>query len=133
MPKSATCPCGQLKITVSDAAPQVHACACLECQKRSGSSFTCTAFYPEDEVLSMEGTHKSWVRATHSGNPHEAFFCPDCGGSVFVRLGSLPGIIGINVGSFADPDFAHPEKLYWSSRRHGWIGLPDGMATEEKQ
>jgi hypothetical protein len=133
MPRTATCPCGNLKITVSDAEPKVHACSCLDCQKRSGSSFSYTAFYPGAEVIAIEGERKIWQRTTHSGKPHEDFFCPTCGGTVFVHLGALPGIVGINIGCFADPDFAHPQKLYWSSRRHGWLGLPDEIATEETQ
>jgi hypothetical protein len=133
MPKTATCACGALKITVTDAAPQVHACSCLDCQKRTGSSFSYTAFYPEAEIVSIEGGRKTWERSTQSGGTHEDFFCPDCGGSVFVKLSVLPGIVGINVGCFADPYFTHPEKLYWSSRRHGWIGLPDGMPVKDTQ
>lgn len=133
MPKTATCACGQLKITVGDAVPQVHACSCLDCQKRTGSSFSYTAFYRETEIVSIEGDRKSWTRPTHSGGTHEDFFCPNCGVAVFVKLSVLAGIVGINVGCFAAPDFTPPEKLYWSSRRHGWIGLPDAMPMEDTQ
>lgn len=133
MPRTASCPCGALKITVSDAAPQVHACSCHECQKRSGSSFSYTAFYGEADVLAIEGKQQSWTRPTYSGGTHEDVFCPACGGTVFVRLTSLPGMIGVNVGCFAQIAFMPPAKLYWSSQRHLWFDPPTGIACVEKQ
>ena len=45
----------------------------------------------------------------------------------------MPGMIGIAVGCFADPDFAKPERLFWASRRHRWLDLGEGIALLETQ
>ena len=52
---------------------------------------------------------------------------------MFGRLEAVPGLIVIPVGVFADPDFAKPERMYWSSRKHYWLdGLP-GVEPIETQ
>jgi hypothetical protein len=37
------------------------------------------------------------------------------------------------VGCFADPDFPGPGRLYWSPRRHRWLGLPASIEHVETQ
>lgn len=37
--RTASCACGGLKVTVSGAPARVYACACLECQRATGSGF----------------------------------------------------------------------------------------------
>ena len=49
-PKTAACACGALRVTVSAPPGNVHICSCLDCQRRSGSAFTYTAFFAENAV-----------------------------------------------------------------------------------
>ena len=49
-PKTAACACGALSVTAAASPAQVHACSCLECQRRSGSAFTYTAFFAAADV-----------------------------------------------------------------------------------
>ncbi len=123
--RTATCGCGALKVTVTGAPLQVHACSCQQCQRNSGSAFTYSAFFPESAVVSIDGEHRSWRRNGSSGDWVESSFCPTCGTSVFGRLGVWPGIVRISVGCFTDPAFEKPAKLFWSSWRHHWLSLPD--------
>ena len=131
-PKTAACACGALRVTVAAPPDTIHACSCLDCQRRSGSAFTYTAFFPE-AVASVAGEHRSWRRSSEAGRFHESNFCPTCGNAVFCRLEAWPGVIGVAVGNFADPAFDKPAALYWTMQRHGWLATPDGAADVERQ
>jgi hypothetical protein len=131
--KTAACACGGLKVTVSAPPKFTHACSCLECQRRSGSAFSYTAFFDEAAVRA-EGPSRNW-RSTSSdaGRWSEAHFCPNCGVTTFTRLEALPNMICVPVGCFTDPSFAAPGRLYWSSRRHHWLDLPAGIEPVDTQ
>ena len=132
-PKTAACVCGALTVSVS-APPQggVHACSCFACQRRSGSPFSYSAFFAEGDAA-IAGQSRSYRRSSDSGRWQESNFCPSCGCAVFGRLEALPGLICIAVGAFADPDFAKPERLYWSTQRHHWLGALPGVEPVETQ
>ncbi len=131
-PKTAACTCGALTVSVTAPPVSIHACACLECQRRSGSVFSCTAFYARADAT-VRGAFKSHRRVAESGRFNESNFCPECGCTVFSRLEAWPDVIGVTIGCFADPAFEQPGTLYWSSRRHGWLATPPGVATVERQ
>jgi hypothetical protein len=131
-PMSAACACGALKITSLGRPARIYACACVECQKRSGSSFTYTAQFNELEVT-ISGEYRTWRRHTDSGRWINLSFCPTCGVTLFGRVEAWPGIIGVAAGCFADPAFEKPETIYWASQRHAWFSLSEGIAALERQ
>jgi hypothetical protein len=131
-PKIAACECGGITVTVTAAPQMVHACSCLDCQRRSGSAFSYSAFFPEAAVT-IGGEPKRWRGSSDAGRWGEANFCPTCGVTVFSRLEALPELVCVAVGCFSDPDFPAPAKLYWNSRRHHWLDLPAGIGRVETQ
>ena len=131
-PKTAACMCGALTVSVAAPPQRIHACACLDCQRRSGSAFSYTAFFP-DSAVSITGEFRSWRRVADSGRWHEAHFCPSCGCTVFIRMKAMPGIVAVPAGCFAEPEFEKPRKLYWSARRHHWLAAPPGVEPVETQ
>lgn len=130
--KTAACPCGALTVTANAPPEAVHACSCTDCQRGSGSAFTYSAFFAKS-ALTVGGEVKVWRRVSQSGRWQDCSFCPTCGTTVFSELEALPGVVCVSVGCFADPEFAAPGKLYWSSRRHQWLDMPDGIELVENQ
>jgi hypothetical protein len=128
----ASCLCGSLTATAHGEPADVYACACVDCQRKSGGAFSYAAIYPEAAV-SLAGEHKTWRRKGESGRFVEMGFCPSCGVSVFFRAEGMSGFIGIAVGCFADADFAKPARLYWASRCHHWLELGEGTPRLETQ
>jgi len=124
---NAACSCGSLTVTLNAAPQSVHACSCSACQRDSGSAFTYTSFFAESAVVAIEGEHRNWRRTAASGRWIESSFCARCGNTVFRRWEALPGIFGVPVGCFADPTFAAPAKLYFSSQRNRWLIFPAGV------
>jgi hypothetical protein len=131
-PKTAACACGGLTLTASAAPQFVHACACQDCQRSTGSAFSYSAFFPEVAVK-VSGEFKSWRRSSAAGRWIEGNFCPTCGVTVFTRVEALPQTVCVPVGCFNEPDFPAPGKLYWSSSSHHWLELPTGIERVETQ
>lgn len=131
--RTASCSCGSLKVTVSGPPVEVYACSCLECQLASGSVFTYAAVFRDAAVMSIEGEYRSWRRGSDSGRWVESSFCPTCGSPVMGRTEATPGFLQVSAGSFADPSFASPVKLYWASMRHHWLPFPPEVETIERQ
>jgi hypothetical protein len=130
--KTASCLCGGLTVTVSVPPQMIHACACLDCQRGTGSAFSYSGFFSEGAVQ-IGGSVRTYRRTAEAGRWQELDFCPTCGVCVFCRLEALPGLIGVSVGCFADPSFEKPEKLYWASRRHHWLDVPAALEAVETQ
>jgi hypothetical protein len=129
--RTAACLCGSLRATAQGAPRDVYVCACRNCQKKSGSAFTYAAIF-KAEAVSVAGAATQYRYTGDSGRWIENNFCPTCGGYVFFRSEGLPGHIGINVGAMEEADFA-PRRMYWTSSRHRWLKVPEGVEEVERQ
>ena len=130
--RAASCACGALRVTALGAPEIVNACSCFDCQKRSGSAFTYTAFFPNDAVR-IEGEARPYRETRSAGRWHEVRFCANCGVGVVSLLEVFPHLTGVAVGCFGDPSFESPGGFYWAARRHRWLPAPDGVRVVEEQ
>ena len=130
--RTATCGCGQLRVTAVGDPDIVVACSCFECQRRTGSPFGVGAYYPREKVRAIGGSRKAYRRGTDSGRTLTTSFCTECGTSVFWELDMRPQHLGVAVGCFNDPDFPKPARLVWAENSHRWLAFPDEMPVFEK-
>jgi len=130
--RTARCACGNLTVTTSGEPVDVYLCSCIACQRGTGSAFSYAALFPESAVA-IAGDKHEYRQHGDSGRAIESYFCPTCGTAVAFRAQGLPGTVGVPVGCFADPSFAKPSKLFWASRRHDWLDLPDDIVLIETQ
>ena len=122
--RTATCSCGQLRVTVPDGPVRAVICHCLACQRRTGSVFGVQAAWPADQVT-IEGESRIWRRiGDEEGGAMDFRFCPTCGSTVWYAEVSEPQFVAVCVGAFADPTFPAPVKAIYEERRHSWVGLP---------
>ena len=126
MQRIASCSCEQLSITLSGDPKMVIACHCLKCQKRTGSAFGVSTYFSDEQVISTSGESKSFEKINDSGNKTVRQFCPNCGSSVFWKVGIFEGHTGVALGAFADPDFPSPTISAWEQSKHNWITMPAG-------
>jgi hypothetical protein len=102
---------------------RVSACHCLDCKKRSGSSFAVQARWPAEQVA-VEGRSRTFVSVAESGNRITFHFCPDCGSDVHYQIdGKFDGLVAIPLGAFEDPYFTHPRFSVWEERKHDWVAI----------
>jgi hypothetical protein len=122
----AACSCGQLTLVAEGEPIRISMCHCLACQRRTGSAFGIQARFRTDRVR-IEGRAKEYLRLSDEGEERRSSFCPECGSTVFLALGSAPDMIVVAIGAFADPSFPTPRISVYESRKHHWVTLPDGM------
>ncbi|MCC2609140.1 GFA family protein [Neorhizobium petrolearium] len=120
MERIATCACGKLQAICEGEPAKVSLCHCLECQRRTGSTYGIAAFFARSRVH-IEGVSKTYARPSDSGFPVNLHFCPDCGSTVFWEPQRKPDAIAIGVGSFADPQFPAPSQAVYDQHRHPWV------------
>ena len=120
--RTATCGCGQLRISCEGEPVRVSVCHCLECQKRSGSAFAVQARWPDAQV-SVSGEHREWQRTGDEGSTATFRFCTGCGSTLFYTTDSFPGLTAVAVGGFAEPGFPPPIYSVYEERKHAWVEI----------
>jgi hypothetical protein len=131
MVRTAECACGSLKVKVETEPMIVGACSCTQCQRRTGSVFSVSAYFPRHSVQVVSGVSKTFVRMGDSGRKAEIHFCPEGGSSVFWDSEALPEVRGVAVGCFADPSFPAPQRAAYIRSRHYWVNFPPGIESYE--
>ena len=121
MTRIAHCCCGSLRAEATGEPAFVAACHCMECQRRTGSPFGVSTYFPKGQVRT-EGPSKVYVCGSDAGRKIEIHFCPGCGSAVFWYAECFPDLIGIAFGTFADPSM--PGRRYPCGRRRGIPGWP---------
>jgi len=117
--RTASCSCGQLRLTCEGEPVRISICHCLECQKRTGSVFAVQARFPRERVTA-EGRATEWSRTGDSGGTATFRFCPVCGATVYWEADGIPGFVTVAVGAFADPGFPPPHVEVYEGRQHPW-------------
>jgi hypothetical protein len=131
MARIAECACGSLKVKVDAEPIIVAACSCTDCQKRTGSVFGVSAYFPKESVQIVSGISKIIVSTRDSGQKGERHFCPECGSSIFWDGEFFPDFRGVAVGCFADPSFPPPQLAVYNRSRHPWVSFPLGIKSYE--
>ena len=122
----ASCSCGKLTVSTRGEPVRVSICQCLACQRRTGSVFAAQARFPDD-AITIEGRSTEYVRIGDEGSSARFHFCPECGATVFYRLDTVPGVVAIPVGAFADSSFPGPAVSVYEDHMHSWVRMPDDM------
>jgi hypothetical protein len=120
MKRIAHCCCGALRAEATGEPTFLGACHCTECQRRTGSAFGVSAYFPKEQVRA-EGPSEVYVRGSDAGRKIEFHFCPDCGSTVFWYGELFPDLIGIAFGAFTDPSMPPPTVSVWETTRHPWV------------
>jgi len=124
--RNAACSCGKLAVSVRGEPVRISVCHCLECQRRTGSAFGAQARFRKADV-EITGASTAYRRIADSGNAIRFHFCPTCGSTVYYQAEDQPELVAVTLGAFADPGFPRPRVSVYESRKHPWVGLPDGI------
>jgi hypothetical protein len=121
--RRAVCSCGQLSATCSGEPYRIAVCHCLACKRKTGSAFGFGAWFRESDIV-ISGRANEFVRIGDDGGHSANGFCPNCGVTVFWRIDTLPGVIAVSAGAFADLAFPLPTvSVYHESRRYPWVEI----------
>jgi hypothetical protein len=121
--RRAECSCGRLSATCSGDPVRIAVCHCLACKRKTGSAFGFSAWFRNNDV-STEGDTTEFVRIGDDGGRITNSFCLKCGVTIFWTIDTIPGLIAISAGTFADLNFLPPTvSVYHESRRYPWVEL----------
>ena len=123
--RTASCSCNRLRVTCEGDPVRISMCHCLECQKRTGSTYGMQARWPAAQVV-IDGRSTRFSRTGDEGGVATFHFCPECGSTVYYKLDAYPDTIAVAVGNFADPKFPPPVYSVYEERKHDWVSVPDG-------
>lgn len=98
-------------------------CHCLECQKRTGSTYGAQARWPKSRVT-LTGEPSLFERTGDSGGRAQFRFCPTCGTTLYWDNDRMPDTWAIAIGAFADPSFPPPGFSVYEARKHPWTSAP---------
>ena len=151
--RTARCCCGDLSITVSGEPHYVHRCHCDYCQRRTGSVFQVSCWYPEEQIVSRRGDSQVYETSPNLASSYSQAgrsppssvkiryrFCRRCGSTVYWEIPLPPGAFGasaavvtaIAVGCFFDADFPGPIEDHHVADRHHWVDLLEGVPAHDR-
>jgi hypothetical protein len=129
--RKAQCACGQLEVVCGGEPVTVSLCHCLECQRRTGSTYGIAAFFARENIETA-GCASTYSRTGDSGFAVDHHFCPNCGGTVYWEPRRKPEFVAVAVGAFADPAFPAPGKSVYTEHRHAWVTTPNDDASANR-
>ena len=121
-----SCACGAVRIEAQSDPGIVSMCHCLQCQKRTGSTYSVHAYWPGG-VVTVTGARTAFRRAGDTGCYITFRFCPSCGSTTDWDVEAMPDLVGVPVGLFADPSFPQPTTSIFVPHKHSWVVIPDGV------
>lgn len=125
MERTATCACGQTLITVKGDPTMHGVCHCTNCKRRTGSAFGISSYFPKSNVVRTSGeTSKYAFHHEAQNHDQERHFCSKCGTSLFWFISSLPDLIGIAGGCFADEELPEPTYSVAHANKEAWVEFP---------
>jgi hypothetical protein len=73
--------------------------------------------------VTVAGAAKTFERTGDEGSQVTYRFCPECGSTVVYELDTMPGLLAVPVGAFADPEFPAPKFSVYEERKHRWTAV----------
>ena len=123
------CACGAIRYKLSRAPLIVHACHCRDCQRLTGTAFATNIWIEGRDVEASGDTPASFRTKGGSGQPHDVFFCPRCGTTVWSKYHPVPWALFVRAGTLDDPDAVKPDLHIFTRSKLPWLELPEGARS----
>lgn len=122
MARRVFCCCQTCSIEV-DGDPVLNVvCHCDNCRRRTGTAFGWSIYFRDDQVVHRDGVFNEY--AIDGVRTQTRYFCGACGTTLFWKISTRHGEIGIAGGCFGRADAFLPSATYSDSSRSDWVGLP---------
>jgi hypothetical protein len=126
MERIASCACSSVSLRVTGEPVAHSVCHCNNCKKRTGSAFGVGAYFPVHAVLRIDGPTIEYAFHNAARNEDQTrHFCARCGTTLYWKISSLPGVLGIAGGCFADNPLGEPDITASHSKKWDWVSIPE--------
>ena len=123
--RTGRCLCGEVHFEVTGPPVVVGHCHCRDCQKTSGGGHVSFAFYLAKQCT-VTGEPAGYEVSANAGGTTTRLFCARCGSRLFARSSRRPGLLGIVLAAFDDPDNFKPSVSLYVSRHRPWDAIAEG-------
>jgi hypothetical protein len=127
------CQCGTIRYEITGTPNALVVCHCTDCQRQSGSAFGMTLPVNEADFRMTKGEVKTYASTSAAGRGKLGAFCPDCGTRIYHKPEWRKGTVSVKPGTLDDTSWLKPETHLWTSSKQGWVTIPEGVKTFDRQ
>jgi hypothetical protein len=127
------CQCGKIRYEITGTPKALVVCHCTDCQRQSGSAFGMTLPVNEADFRMTKGEVKTYASTSAAGRGKLGAFCPDCGTRIYHKPEWRKGTVSVKPGTLDDTSWLKPEMHLWTSSKQGWVTIPEGVKTFDRQ
>ncbi len=122
-PLKGRCQCNHVQFELRQPPLFVHACHCLHCKRKTGSSFglTCIVLEKDIEIITGEITTKMDSPRT------TAYHCTECGKVIYRTNTQFKATAWLQTNCLEDSRLLHIGAHIWVKRKDPWLALPEGI------
>ena len=125
--RSGQCSCGAVRFETAGAPVRVTVCHCKECQRRTGSAFGISCYFPKEKIKVLKGSMSTYNRESDVGRSLTYQFCKKCGTTILWQAELLTEAIGVSGGTFDDTEWLRPERHVWANSAQSWVQFPESV------
>ncbi|MDM8011251.1 MAG: GFA family protein [Parasphingorhabdus sp.] len=132
-PLTGGCLCGAVRYTLQPGfRMKPYACHCTDCQKRTGSAFSCHMAVMEKD-LELTGDVDEGHFVQPSGANSTIIGCAKCKARIYARNDRRPGMVSLRFGTLDSGKDMIPHAHLWISSKQPWIVIPAGVPALDTQ
>ncbi|MGI8944108.1 MAG: GFA family protein [Qipengyuania sp.] len=109
-----------------------YACHCTDCQKRTGSAFSCHMRVMKVD-LDVSGETDEGQFSHPSGMQSRIVGCARCRSRIYATSDVYPDAISLRWGTLDKASTLSPEAHIWVRSKQPWIAIPDGVPALDTQ
>lgn len=117
------CKCGSLHFELRNEPLFVHACHCLDCKRKTGSSFGLTCIVLESEIVITQGS----LRPIEVSPESTAYHCSDCDAKIYRTSTSFRATAWLQTSCVEDLRRLKIGAHTFVKRKDDWLQLPDDV------
>jgi len=122
------CDCGYLQFELKKEPLFVHACHCLDCKRKSGSSFGITCIVLEEDIHILNGA----LRKTKTSPRTIAYLCSRCNVAIYKVTSGFKATALLQTGCLTDVRQLNIGAHIWVNRKDDWLQLPEAVLRFEE-
>lgn len=123
-----SCLCGAVRYAAEAEPIFMGVCHCTNCQKQTGSAFSCEVAVPKP-ALSISGATREFRHKGGSGKDVITTFCPVCATRLTAEIEIMPEVAMIAAGTLDDRGVFDGMTHIFCASAQPWVVFPDGAAT----
>ena len=127
-PIHGSCKCGGLRVELRNEPLFIHTCHCLDCKRKTGSSFGLTCIVLEDDIAITQGT----LRKTKVSIRSTAHQCSRCYATIHVTSTAFPATALLQTSCLEDLRYLKIGAHTWVKRKDNWLQLPEDVPQFEE-